>query len=89
MRTQAAKRRNSKKTAGPSFKDKDDSDEDDSEELDEDGNPIPKREAEERKDNTLASPMEAALKPKTLKFPLIATVQRSRHCNRSASKHWH
>jgi RNA polymerase primary sigma factor len=67
----------SEKTAGPSFKEDDDSDEDNSEELDEDGNPIPKREAEEEEeDNTLSlAQMEAALKPEALeKFLLITEL---------------
>ncbi|WP_395397200.1 RNA polymerase sigma factor RpoD [Novosphingobium sp. BL-8A] len=67
----------SEKTAGPSFKDEDDSDEDSSEELDEDGNPIPKRQAEEEEeDNTLSlAQMEAALKPEALeKFMLITEL---------------
>jgi RNA polymerase primary sigma factor len=67
----------SEKTAGPSFKDDDDSDEDNSEEVDEDGNPIPKREAEEEEeDNTLSlAQMEAALKPEALeKFLLITEL---------------
>ena len=67
----------SEKTAGPSFKDEDDSDEDNSEEVDEDGNPIPKRQAEEEEeDNTLSlAQMEAALKPEALeKFLLITEL---------------
>ncbi|MFD2136129.1 RNA polymerase sigma factor region1.1 domain-containing protein [Novosphingobium resinovorum] len=67
----------SEKTAGPSFKDDDSDDEDNSEELDEDGNPIPKRQAEEEEeDNTLSlAQMEAALKPEALeKFLLITEL---------------
>jgi len=67
----------SEKTAGPSFKDEDDVEEDNSEEVDEDGNPIPKRAAEEEEeDNTLSlAQMEAALKPEALeKFMLITEL---------------
>ncbi|WP_232492271.1 RNA polymerase sigma factor RpoD [Novosphingobium kaempferiae] len=67
----------SEKTAGPSFKDEDDVEEDNSEEVDEDGNPIPKRQAEEEEeDNTLSlAQMEAALKPEALeKFMLITEL---------------
>ncbi|WP_395337491.1 RNA polymerase sigma factor RpoD [Novosphingobium sp. BL-8H] len=67
----------SEATAGPSFKEEDDSDEDNSEEVDEDGNPIPKRRAEEEEeDNTLSlAQMEAALKPEALeKFTLITEL---------------
>ena len=67
----------SEATAGPSFKDEDDSDEDNSEEVDEDGNPIPKRQVEEEEeDNTLSlAQMEAALKPEALeKFLLITEL---------------
>ncbi|KPH66562.1 RNA polymerase sigma factor region1.1 domain-containing protein, partial [Novosphingobium sp. ST904] len=66
----------SEKTAGPSFKDEDDVEEETSE-VDEDGNPIPKREAEEEEeDNTLSlAQMEAALKPEALeKFILITEL---------------
>ncbi|WP_324694945.1 RNA polymerase sigma factor RpoD [Novosphingobium aerophilum] len=66
----------SEKTAGPSFKDEDDVEEETSE-VDEDGNPIPKREAEEEEeDNTLSlAQMEAALKPEALeKFMLITEL---------------
>ncbi|WP_395333441.1 RNA polymerase sigma factor RpoD [Novosphingobium sp. BL-8H] len=67
----------SEKTAGPSFKEEDEVEEDNSEEVDEDGNPIPKREAEEEEeDNTLSlAQMEAALKPEALeKFLLITEL---------------
>jgi RNA polymerase primary sigma factor len=67
----------SEKTAGPSFKEEDDVEEDNSEEVDEDGNPIPKRAAEEEEeDNTLSlAQMEAALKPEALeKFVLITEL---------------
>ncbi|WP_324699772.1 RNA polymerase sigma factor RpoD [Novosphingobium sp. RL4] len=66
----------SEKTAGPSFKDEDDVEEETSE-VDEDGNPIPKRQAEEEEeDNTLSlAQMEAALKPEALeKFILITEL---------------
>jgi RNA polymerase primary sigma factor len=67
----------SAKTAGPSFKEDDDAEEDNSEEVDEDGNPVPKREAEEEEeDSTLSlAQMEAALKPEALeKFLLITEL---------------
>ncbi|WP_232492425.1 RNA polymerase sigma factor RpoD [Novosphingobium kaempferiae] len=67
-------------TAGPSFKDDDDSAEDNSEELDEDGNPIPKRRVEDdEEDNTLSlAQMEAALTPEALeKFALITELFRT------------
>jgi RNA polymerase primary sigma factor len=70
----------SQKTVGPSFKEEeDDVGEDNSEEVDEDGNPIPKRQAEEEEeeeDNTLSlAQMEAALKPEALeKFMLITEL---------------
>ncbi|HUD29139.1 MAG TPA: RNA polymerase sigma factor RpoD [Novosphingobium sp.] len=67
----------SEKTAGPSFKDEDDVEEESGDEVDEDGNPIPKREAEEEEeDNTLSlAQMEAALKPEALeKFQLITDL---------------
>lgn len=66
----------SEKTAGPSFKDEDEVEET-VDEVDEDGNPIPKREAEEEEeDNTLSlAQMEAALKPEALeKFMLITEL---------------
>ncbi|TDW68579.1 RNA polymerase RpoD-like sigma 70 subunit [Novosphingobium sp. PhB55] len=69
----------SEKTAGPSFKDEDEVEEESGDEVDEDGNPIPKREAEEEEeeeDNTLSlAQMEAALKPEALeKFMLITEL---------------
>ncbi|WP_159975701.1 MULTISPECIES: RNA polymerase sigma factor RpoD [unclassified Novosphingobium] len=70
----------SEKTAGPSFKEEDDVEEEAADEVDEDGNPIPKREAEEEEeDNTLSlAQMEAALKPEALeKFLLITELFRT------------
>ncbi|WP_232493342.1 RNA polymerase sigma factor RpoD [Novosphingobium kaempferiae] len=67
-------------TAGPTFKDDDDSGEDNSEEVDEEGNPIPKRRVEEdEEDNTLSlGQMEAALTPEALeKFALITELFRT------------
>nr|WP_086492385.1 RNA polymerase sigma factor RpoD [Novosphingobium panipatense] len=68
-------------TAGPTFKEEDDSAEDNSEEVDEDGNPIPKRRGEddEEEDNTLSlGQMEAALTPEALeKFALITELFRT------------
>ncbi|MFT4057524.1 MAG: RNA polymerase sigma factor region1.1 domain-containing protein, partial [Novosphingobium sp.] len=67
-------------TAGPTFKDDDDSGEDNSEEVDEDGNPIPKRRVEDdEEDNTLSlGQMEAALTPEALeKFALITELFRT------------
>ncbi|GFM30654.1 RNA polymerase sigma factor RpoD [Novosphingobium sp. PY1] len=68
-------------TAGPTFKEDDDSVEDNSEEVDEDGNPIPKRrgEEDEEDDNILSlGQMEAALKPEALaKFALITELFRT------------
>ncbi|WP_260610582.1 RNA polymerase sigma factor RpoD [Sphingomonas sp. IC081] len=66
--------------AGPSFKDDDDSGEDNSEEVDEDGNPIPKRKVEDdEEDHTLSlGQMEAALTPEALeKFALITELFRT------------
>ncbi|AXB76787.1 RNA polymerase sigma factor RpoD [Novosphingobium sp. P6W] len=70
----------SEKTAGPSFKEEDDVEEESADEVDEDGNPIPKREVEEEEeDNTLSlAQMEAALKPEALeKFLLITELFRT------------
>ncbi|CDO34687.1 RNA polymerase sigma factor RpoD [Novosphingobium sp. KN65.2] len=68
-------------TAGPSFKEDDDSGEDSSDEVDEDGNPIPKRRGEddEEDDNILSlGQMEAALTPEALeKFALITELFRT------------
>jgi RNA polymerase primary sigma factor len=67
----------SAKTAGPSFKEDDEVEEVSADEVDEDGNPVPKREAEEEEeDNTLSlAQMEAALKPEALeKFRLITEL---------------
>ncbi|KQM17512.1 RNA polymerase sigma factor RpoD [Novosphingobium sp. Leaf2] len=67
----------SEKTAGPSFKEEDDVEEEAADDVDEDGNPIPKRKAEEEEeDNTLSlAQMEAALKPEALeKFALITEL---------------
>ncbi|PNU05656.1 RNA polymerase sigma factor RpoD [Novosphingobium guangzhouense] len=67
-------------TAGPTFKDDDDSGEENSEEVDEEGNPIPKRRVEEdEEDNTLSlGQMEAALTPEALeKFALITELFRT------------
>jgi RNA polymerase primary sigma factor len=64
----------SEKTAGPSFKDEDDVEEDTADQLDEDGNPILKREVvDEEEDNTISiAQLEAALTPEALeKFFLI------------------
>ncbi|KMS59502.1 RNA polymerase sigma factor RpoD [Novosphingobium barchaimii LL02] len=70
----------SEKTAGPSFKEEDDVEEESADDVDEDGNPIPKREVEEEEeDNTLSlAQMEAALKPEALeKFLLITELFRT------------
>ena len=67
-------------TAGPSFKDDNDSVEDNPEEVDEDGNPVPKRGAEDdEEDNTLSlAQMEAVLTPEALeKFALITELFRA------------
>ncbi|MFC0203386.1 RNA polymerase sigma factor RpoD [Novosphingobium soli] len=67
----------SEKTAGPSFKEEEDVEEESTDDVDEDGNPIPKRQAEEEEeDNTLSlAQMEAALKPEALeKFALITEL---------------
>jgi RNA polymerase primary sigma factor len=64
----------SEKTAGPSFKDEDDVEEDTADQVDEDGNPILKREVvDEEEDNTISiAQLEAALTPEALeKFFLI------------------
>ncbi|WP_404476725.1 RNA polymerase sigma factor RpoD [Novosphingobium sp. BL-52-GroH] len=64
----------SEKTAGPSFKEEDDVEEDAGDEVDEDGNPLPKREAEEEEEDSTISiaQLEAALTPEALdKFFLI------------------
>ncbi|MCJ2181029.1 RNA polymerase sigma factor RpoD [Novosphingobium album (ex Hu et al. 2023)] len=67
-------------TAGPSFKDDDDSVGDNLEEVDEDGNPVAKRRVEDdEEDNTLSlGQMEAALTPEALeKFALITELFRT------------
>ncbi|TCM16029.1 RNA polymerase RpoD-like sigma 70 subunit [Novosphingobium sp. PhB165] len=68
----------SEKIAGPSFKEDDEAEEEEAAtELDEDGNPIAKRAAEdEDEDNTISlAQMEAALKPEALeKFSLITEL---------------
>ncbi|WP_067738231.1 RNA polymerase sigma factor RpoD [Novosphingobium naphthalenivorans] len=67
-------------TAGPSFKDDDDSVGDNPEEVDEDGNPVAKRRVEDdEEDNTLSlGQMEAALTPEALeKFALITELFRT------------
>jgi RNA polymerase primary sigma factor len=64
----------SEKTAGPSFKEEDDVEEDTADQVDEDGNPISKREVvDEEEDNTISiAQLEAALTPEALeKFFLI------------------
>ncbi|KMS50529.1 RNA polymerase sigma factor RpoD [Novosphingobium barchaimii LL02] len=70
----------SEKTAGPSFKEDDDVEEESANEVDEDGNPIPKREVEDEEEgNTISlAQMEAALKPEALeKFLLITELFRT------------
>ncbi|AXB78740.1 RNA polymerase sigma factor RpoD [Novosphingobium sp. P6W] len=70
----------SEKTAGPSFKDDDDVEEESANDVDEDGNPIPKREVEDEEEgNTISlAQMEAALKPEALeKFLLITELFRT------------
>ncbi|WP_313442506.1 RNA polymerase sigma factor RpoD [Novosphingobium sp.] len=65
--------------AGPSFKDEDEV-EDNSEEVDEDGNPVPKQRVEDdEEDNTLSlAQMEATLTPEALeKFALITNLFRT------------
>ncbi|WP_159981384.1 MULTISPECIES: RNA polymerase sigma factor RpoD [unclassified Novosphingobium] len=67
----------SEKTAGPSFKEDDDVEEESTDQVDEDGNPIPKREVEDEEEgNTISlAQMEAALKPEALeKFLLITEL---------------